>query len=1589
MLFWDESVSQNTNCSGDSSWLSDGFCDFDTNNLSCAYDGGDCCACTCVNGTYACGSNEFNCLDSACPDEDPSPYADCAVRSDWLGDGFCDPEANNLACLYDGGDCCACSCVDGPLYPCGWNGFDCNDISCLDLAAAIEYPTCAGNILTIGDGLCTADNNNAPCGYDGGDCCLCTCNSSACLINEFNCTDPSAGDELFDCNLSASSVTSAPCPADGQRAWVVEDTAQARALAEGVNCSGGSFEVIWEGDVVVDKTIYVVDGTVLNITGAPGKISSMVGSSTSRLLTVVNASVRVTGISLSYGVATVGGAIAAVRSNLTLDGTTFVGNTATGHGGAIYAADSSSISFVGNVNVFYGNTAGIDGGAVFLSESSCSGGNTTFLNNTAGDDGGAVMVAERSTLSWDGSAIYRGNRAGGAGGAMCSRQGSMAFWNTVATFASNSAEGSSGAIALKRGSNATWHGEITFETNTARHFGGALHVRDDSHVSWNATTVFRGNHAGFSGGGIRLTFSSSAVWTGTTKFVENVAADGGGAIMIISGCNILFDGNTTFSVNEADATRGGAVIVSDYSVAIFDGDTAFSVNTAGRGGAVFAEFSSNLYFRSKTVFVGNVAASEEIPGSFPSGGALYVLNSTATFSGETMFTANQAMGAGGAVYIFAFAVSWTGRSSFDKNSGGDLGGAVSCFSSTVVVEGDTTFHGNTADSGGGLHIHESTVTWSGVADFKNNSAYSGGAVAAWDNSDVSWSGKITLVNNHDYGEIGGSGGGFAVFNRARVSLSGQALFANNSAHSLGGALHLAMGGTISWSGYTVFFGCIASFAGAIFIGNGSAVEWTGQTEFISNEATVSGGAVGQYISADLGVEHDSVLSINGSTLFANNTAGVTGGGYFGSGGKILLTFQSPDVLFVGNSAGVAGGAVSVSGFRKGPVFSGVKFVSNVAGTGGAAFITGSGNDGIGHTDTTSAFATKFDGCQFSSNRATATGGAIESVAGQDYISNTVFIGNTAGVGGALRLAGTVGLDNCSFVDNQSNEDEGPAVDNIGVLSVIQKCSFIGNVFNCQPGTYLDFNVSGDVFDVACDGCGAPCQECTFEEPPLGVPICIETMDHTTSSGGATTIRTVSIDPGFWRATSTTRDVFACYRDEACLGGVTATHAYCRNGYEGPYCSICSEGYGASFGFSCDKCSDKASGIVVAVVFVAVLLLGAAAVASYTMSSIGVSGGRGAIERLTRFIPLPSIKIAIVALQIVTQFTAIANVTYPQVYQRFLDAVNVINFDLGWISQLSMGCLFDIGIHGRLLIATIGPIIAAMFLSFTYIVATRGIDRGVSQFSDPINRNSGGSLQDLRMVRHRHVSMGLLLTFLIYSSVSSVVFQMFACDDLADGHKYLRADYRVDCESPTHSAFQIYAGFMIVVYPVGIPTLYAFLLFRNRGVLKDEVGREANQRTQAVSDLWMPYKPSVFYYEVIECVRRVLLTGVVVFIYPNTSAQIAVTLIIAFAFAITSEGLAPFASKWDTWISRMGHVVVYASMYVALLLKVDVSDEKSGSQKVFEAVLVAAHVGMVLAVIAESGVMMCSLKETVREISSPKLGGTVIPVTISVEPLAET
>ena len=323
----------------------------------------------------------------------------------------------------------------------------------------------------------------------------------------------------------------------------------------------------------------------------------------------------------------------------------------------------------------------------------------------------------------------------------------------------------------------------------------------------------------------------------------------------------------------------------------------------------------------------------------------------------------------------------------------------------------------------------------------------------------------------------------------------------------------------------------------------------------------------------------------------------------------------------------------------------------------------------------------------------------------------------------------------------------------------------------------------------------------------------------------------------------------------------------------------------------------------------------------------------------------------------SQFSGVVNAQYPTTYEKFLAALSVVNLNLG--SILSLWCVVETNFYARLVIATIAPIVVLGILVITYRVA--------------MIRN-GHSNHAMRVARNKHLSVGLFLLFVVYSPVSYTIFQTFVCDSLDSGITYLRADYDLVCWTRTHVGYRAYAGVMVLVYPVGIPAVFAWALFRNRDSIKSEA--ETTNRTrvlpeaEAIKDLWEPYKRSRYYYEVIECGRRIALTGLAVFIYPDSTAQVAVQALLAIVFYSISEILSPFAAPLDAWLYRSGTWVIYLSMYLALLLKMDTADEDSHSQNVFAGLLIAAHGGMISVVTANA--LLSALKgfREVRAIENP-------------------
>ena len=602
--------------------------------------------------------------------------------------------------------CCEDSCVGNSYYDCGDNGFHCLDPAfSFDPELVAEYPGCTGSWAWIGDGVCDGENNNAACAYDGGDCCFCSCGNAACVDSAFDCLDPTAGDEFYECKDMPPAAL--PCSAEVQEVWTVENSKEAQALAAAVNCSGGSFEVEWRGQVVVDEPIFVVDGTVLTVRGTDtGAVID--GNTATRLFTVVDAALHLSDVNITSGASMAGGAIAAARSVLTLNRTNFVGNGAEGFGGAVFLSDGSSASCIGGGATFANNKADLRGGGMYVTGSSTVSCGGSWINNTAGVFGGAMDVVNDSSVSWEDATMFSYNAAT-YGGAFGADSGSSVSWSGVTTFFSNNAKLTGGAGFVYRNSTVSWSGTTTFSNCAAIYgIGGALDVQEAA-VSWSGSTEFVANTARSGGGAIFAGNGTTISWTGTTEFTSNTANDGGavGSRQLDTEHffvdSLLFMNESTSFSNNSCATNGGALaLLGGLSVRIGAAvDVSFVNNTAGSaGGAIYLSDTEVGPIFPGVSFVSNSAQIGGAVSSIASGNKRNSFSHSPTNFERCHFIDNRAATTGGAVESAAGRDQFL-SSVFEGNKA-RIGGALR-LSGTATME-NCSFADNVSDEGEGTAV---------------------------------------------------------------------------------------------------------------------------------------------------------------------------------------------------------------------------------------------------------------------------------------------------------------------------------------------------------------------------------------------------------------------------------------------------------------------------------------------------------------------------------------------------------------------------------------------------------------------------------------------------------------------------------------------------------------------------------------------------------------------------------------------------------------------------------------------------------------------------------------------------------------------
>ena len=354
--------------------------------------------------------------------------------------------------------------------------------------------------------------------------------------------------------LAAGQLSSVPlCSLSGvPEDLVVEDAAGAAQLAQTVNCSGGSFEVSWVGNVTLERTIHVSAGTTLNITGSPDGTSAADGAGRTSLFSLDDGGVlHLSDLTLANGRAasgSAGGAILAVDAAVALTRCTLADNEAD-FGGAILVGRSELVA--ADVS-FERNSAPFEGGALYADQARVSLRECTFSENSARNGGG--LLSYGSSLGLE-DVRFEGNSATLYGGAIYAAEGTLATLEGLVSFVENNA-------GLLSSDSFGW-------------YGGAGWYLQESVLAAAGRVEFVGNSAGQ--GGAAVVRNSTVSFGGHLWIVNNSASGDGGFNAADS--NMTLDGSATFQGNTAKGNGAGMVLWS--STVSMNNETVFLGNTAG------------------------------------------------------------------------------------------------------------------------------------------------------------------------------------------------------------------------------------------------------------------------------------------------------------------------------------------------------------------------------------------------------------------------------------------------------------------------------------------------------------------------------------------------------------------------------------------------------------------------------------------------------------------------------------------------------------------------------------------------------------------------------------------------------------------------------------------------------------------------------------------------------------------------------------------------------------------------------------------------------------------------------------------------
>jgi hypothetical protein len=331
-----------------------------------------------------------------------------------------------------------------------------------------------------------------------------------------------------------------------------------------------------------------------------------------------------------------------------------------------------------------------------------------------------------------------------------------------------------------------------------------------------------------------------------------------------------------------------------------------------------------------------------------------------------------------------------------------------------------------------------------------------------------------------------------------------------------------------------------------------------------------------------------------------------------------------------------------------------------------------------------------------------------------------------------------------------------------------------------------------------------------------------------------------------------------------------------------------------------------------------------------------------------------LKILVSFAQMIQSFGNTYSVKWPPRLLAFVEQLKVFNFDVFEVA--STECLFPgvVNYYFKFNTTVAIPVVLIGLVFLTYLNAVR---------KEKKKRRKQGIILSLLerkilAIETKGMYSGKVFFILIicYLKVSATVLEMFKCrivEPTADGdpRSYLEADLRLSCEDLKYDFYISFAMLNVFVYPLGVPFVFFFLMYRERDQIHDSINK------MKYGFLFGDYHANWYMWEIFDLMRKLSMSGLLIFFHRGSVLQLIVGICIALICVEMHVRIMPYIYPVANMCQLVAFNCIMLTLVGAVLVKVEMNKTEDSQLDVFfcDYFLILCNIGVPLMIICAIGI----------------------------------